>query len=197
MKTQGTLENITLDYLSRRTIVSFAVDAKPAEIEGYRDMQLDVSFDKHREKRSQDANRMYWACVGELAKVLRTSKDELHLIMLRRYGESDYLLIKKEALKGLKEHWRDVEIVGTGELNGETMVQVLCYYPSHTYNSKEFSILLDGVVSEMKEVGLQPPPSEEMQQAIRNMEKKENEKRDMETTRGIRGCMQRITDEVH
>ena len=50
---------------------------------------------------------------------------------------------------------------------------MLCYFGSSTYNSKEFSVLLDGVVSEMQELGLQPPPSGDMKRSIEALERKE------------------------
>ena len=53
-------------------------------------------------------------------------------------------------------------------------VQMLCYYGSSTYDSKEMSVLLDGVVSEMRGMGLTPPPTEDMRRVIREMEEREN-----------------------
>ena len=48
-------------------------------------------------------------------------------------------------------------------------------YGSHLYNSKEFSVLLDGIISDMKELGLQPPPSSEMQQSLMKWAKDHDE----------------------
>ena len=50
---------------------------------------------------------------------------------------------------------------------------MVCYFGSSTYNSKEFSDLLNGVVSEMEEMGLQPPPTREIVQALKALERKE------------------------
>jgi hypothetical protein len=52
---------------------------------------------------------------------------------------------------------------------------MLCYFGSSTYNSKEFSILLDGVISEMKEMGLDTPTDREFKRVIKQMEDRENE----------------------
>ena len=48
---------------------------------------------------------------------------------------------------------------------------MLCYFGSSTYDTKEFSVLLDGVISEMREIGLQPPPTEEMKRALETWQK--------------------------
>ena len=52
---------------------------------------------------------------------------------------------------------------------------MLCYFGSSTLDSKEFSVLLDGVISEMKEMGLETPTSKEMQRAIERWEKQRNQ----------------------
>jgi hypothetical protein len=48
--------------------------------------QLDVILKKHSDKRSLDANAYYWKLLGELAKALQTSNEELHNQLLDSYG---------------------------------------------------------------------------------------------------------------
>ena len=48
--------------------------------------RLNVEIKPYRAKRSNDANAMLWLLLQELAIVLNTSKDELYLLMLERYG---------------------------------------------------------------------------------------------------------------
>jgi hypothetical protein len=48
---------------------------------------------------------------------------------------------------------------------------MLCYFGSSTYDSKEFSILLNGVISEMEEMGLATPKSEEVERMLIQWEK--------------------------
>ena len=63
------------------------------------------------------------------------------------------------------------------------MVEVLCFYGSSTYTTEEFSRLLDGVVSDMKELGLTPPPSREMQAALEELRRQEEAQRKREGDR--------------
>ena len=163
MKTQGTLEHITLDYLSRRTIVSFAVDAKPAEIEGYRDMQLDVSFDKHREKRSQDANAYFHVLVGKIAEKLNTSNAEVKNRLIADYGEVNFLpdgsldwSVKPEAFdwtRSLETHYQPTDRYIMDK--GKKCIVYIVMRGSRTYNTKEMSRLIDGAVNEAKELGIE------------------------------------------
>ena len=125
---------------------------------------------EHREKRSKDANALLWACLGELAGALRSDKWTVYLQMLKRYGTYTYICVKPKAVEAVKKQWRECEEIGTINIDGQEAVQMLCYFGSSTYNSKEFSILLDGVISEMKEMGLDTPADRELNRAIKQME---------------------------
>ena len=157
-------------FRSEKVLLTFEVDARPEDAEVFRQYEdLDISFDKHRERRGNQANALLWACLGEIAAALRTDAWSVYLYMLERYGRYTTVLVKAEAVEGLQRVWRETRVVG--EQDG--MTEVLCYYGSSTYDSAEFSRLLDGVVSEMKELGLPPPPSREMQAALAELKRRE------------------------
>lgn len=129
---------------------------------------------EHKEKRSKDANALLWACLGELAEALRSDKWEVYLQMLKRYGKYTYICVKPHVVDAVKKQWRECEEIGHINIGGQDSVQMLCYFGSSTYDSKEFSVLLDGVISEMKEMGLDTPADKELERAIKRMEEKEN-----------------------
>lgn len=145
-----------------------------------RDQIFDI--DVHREKRSLTANGMLWACIGDIAKAMKPPLDkwEVYLMMLKRYGKYTYICVKPSAVETFKKTWRECEELGEIEINGSKAVQLLAYFGSSTYDSKEFSELLDGVISEMVQMGLQPPPSSEMRRLIEQMEKQEQRRREKE-----------------
>lgn len=45
--------------------------------------------------------------------------------------------------------------LGEVVINGQKAIQLQCYFGSHSYNSKEFSVLLNGVLDEAKELGIE------------------------------------------
>lgn len=126
---------------------------------------------EHRQKRSLNANALLWKCLGDISEALKTDKWQVYLQMLRRYGKYTYICVKPGVVDAVKKQWRECEEIGEIQIGGETAVQMLCYFGSSTYDSKEFSILLDGVISEMKEMGLETPMSTEMERAIELWEK--------------------------
>lgn len=171
----GIFKGVTTDWATGQHNITFSINEKSAlsEIEHIKDCEkLSISAEPYRKKRSLDANALLWKILGEMAAVLRTDKWDLYLLMLKRYGKYTHICVKPNAVEAMKAQWRECEVVGDIDINGKQAVQLLCYFGSSTYDSKEFSVLLDGVVSEMVEMGLQPPPSKDMQRAIEQWEKK-------------------------
>lgn len=180
MKTQGRLTGIQVPFRSEKAVISFEVTADPADVERYKDKELDITIVRHSKKRGLAANAMLWACLGEIAAAARTDNWSAYLYMLERYGKYSTVLIKAEALPDLRRVWRETRVVGERE---DGMVEVLCFYGSSTYTTEDFSRLLDGVVSDMKELGLTPPPSREMQAALEELERQEQAQRKREGDR--------------
>ena len=77
-----------------------------------------------------------------------------------------------QAVEAVKKQWRETQEVGEISINGTTAVQLLCYYGSSTYNTKEFSRLIDGTMEEMKQLGLQTPADEQIERSLKEWEKK-------------------------
>lgn len=109
-----------------------------------------------KKNRSLDANAALWKLLHELAIKLKTSKKELYKIVLQRYGVFDHVVVVPEAVERLKKMSRfgAIEVKGEVFVNNKKSVHVLCYYGSSTYDSKEFAHLLDGVINEAKEQGI-------------------------------------------
>lgn len=171
MEAQGALKGVARDLVTGRWMVTFEIHSLPSLDDISDGDTLDISAVRHRNKRSKNANALLWECLGRIASTLRTDKWSVYLQMLKRYGEYTYVCVRPKAVEMLKRQWRECEEIGTIDINGQVAVQMLCYYGSSTYDTKQFSVLLDGVISEMKEMGLDTPTSEQMKQALDAWEK--------------------------
>lgn len=173
METTGKLTGVTVDFMTRKLNVTFQIDSQP--IDDLNELQkcdfLDIVAKKHRKKRSLDANALLWVCLGKIAVALKTDKWDVYLMMLKRYGKYTYICVKENVVDAMKLQWRECEVVGDIEINGKKAVQMLCYFGSSTYDTAEFSHLLEGVISEMKEMGLETPTSEDMRRSLELWEK--------------------------
>jgi hypothetical protein len=177
----GKVLNITKDWESNQYQITFSVNEASAmnrigEIRNCEVLSIeatDYEKEKKNEQHSGRAMRMLWACLSDIAKAMRPPVDkwEVYLLMLKRYGKFTYICVKPNVVDAVKAQWRESEVIGEVDINGQKAVQMLCYFGCSTYDSKEFNILLDGVISEMKEMGLLPPPSRVMQKALDEWDK--------------------------
>jgi hypothetical protein len=179
MNFTGKLQNISRDWESGQYHITFTINEPSAinEVDNIKECEkLSIKAVKYRQKRSLDANALLWCCLGKIAGALQSDKWEIYLQMLKRYGKYTYICVKPNVVDAVKAQWRECEEIGRIDINGQEAVQMLCYFGSSTYNTKEFSVLLDGVISEMKEMGLEAPASEDMRRALEQWEKMQNEK---------------------
>lgn len=127
--------------------------------------ELDVEIKQHRKKRSLDSNAYAWLLIGKMADVLKTSKETLYIQMLREYGqrEKELISVVSDAVgvvtKALNGHCTEV---GVGTVNGKQFTHVAILRGSSTYDTKEMSIFIDGIVYEAKELGIETMTPKEL-----------------------------------
>ena len=167
MKFRGKLKSIHKELLSDNYIVSFEMEEGDLEqADKIKDRDLIITAEPFKDLRSGEANRLLWECIGKIAKFENKDKWEVYLNSLRKYGQYTYACIKPEALEAFKENWRECEEIGAIEINGQKAVQLLCYFGSSTYTTKEFAQLLDGVIQDLVDTGQDRPLSKEMKRAL-------------------------------
>lgn len=105
-----------------------------------------------KSKRSLTANAYYWSLLNQLASVMRMDNQECHFLMLIRYGQYEVVSIRSDV--NLHGYFKYYEVIGKGFVNGKEFTHYKIYKGSSQMDSKEFSILLDGVRSECEEVGI-------------------------------------------
>lgn len=179
MEWTGELKGIVRDWETNKFNITFSINESSVvnEIDMLKDSKLSIKAVKYRQKRSLDANGLLWHCLGEIASSLHADKWDIYLQMLKRYGKYTYICVKPNMVDSVKAQWRESEVIGEVNINGSEAVQMLCYFGSSTYNTKEFSVLLEGVISEMQEMGLVAPLSQDMKRALEEWERKtQNEK---------------------
>ncbi len=130
-----------------------------------KDIVYDVKIDKHREKRSLNANAYLWKLVTEIGNILNKSKEEVYLQMLIDYGQSEMVSILSEI--EVKGYFKYYKLAGTSILNGKEFNHYKIYKGSSEYDTKEMSILLNGVVQEAKNLGIKTKDDIELERLIK------------------------------
>ena len=157
MKFIGKLSDFNISYIDEKAKLIIETKEVDRIIEGYEALknieELDVEIKQHREKRSLNANSYMWALINEIANVNRTSKEEVYIEMLKRYGQSDIVSVLSEI--DVSNYFKYYSEAGTSNLNGKDFTHYRVYKGSSEYDTREMSILIDGVVSECKELGIE------------------------------------------
>ena len=122
---------------------------------------------KTSKKRSLDANSYYWVLVDKLSKALDISMPHCHNLMLRRYGTFKLfggqvmytvILDTDEASRDADEaeecHIKPTSEVREGK-DGLMYRTYILLKGSHEYNTTEFSNLVEGIVDECHQVGIE------------------------------------------
>lgn len=129
--------------------------------------QYTLIIQEKKKKRSLNANAYAWVLLDKLAAVLHIGKTELYRSYIKEIGgNSDVVCVIDKALDDLRKGW---EHNGLGWLT-ETMpskiagcTNVIVYYGSSTYDTAQMSRLIEMIVQDCKENGIETLTPAELQ----------------------------------
>ena len=145
------------------------ITGKPMDIIAFlattedKEQLYDLTLHKDVKPRSLTANNYFYALCTKVAEKLRISLNEVHNQMLSRYGYPEFVddkivyfilpdNIEVNKLEGVHlKATSKTQVLDNGDLNRVYIVM----RGSHTYNSVEMARLIDGVISEAKELGIE------------------------------------------
>lgn len=168
----GKIQGINIDIIDRKPVISVKVNEDITD--GLRKLveceNIDIVLKKHRNKRSLDANAYFHVLCGKIADVLEISKPRCKNILIGRYGQPELLENGAPAvLKSnipisfmLEQETLHCMPCGGKEENGVELTFYRVYRGSHTYDTKEMSVLIDGTVQEAKDIGVETMPPDEI-----------------------------------
>ena len=115
---------------------------------------------EYRKKRSLDANAYCWVLIGQLAAKLRITPLEVYREAIRAIGGNYYVTpIKNDAVPRYRQIWEAhglgwiCEEMGDSKLDGYT--NVISYSGSSEYDTRHMSRLIDLIVMECTEQGIE------------------------------------------
>lgn len=107
---------------------------------------------EYKQKRSLSANNYFWLLINEIANVTRQSKDEIHLQMLKEYGQNEVFSIRSDI--DVSRYLKYYEEIGKGKVNGKEFTHYRVFKGSSEMDSREMAILISGVVQEAEQLGI-------------------------------------------
>lgn len=132
------------------------------QFDGLKDKPLTITVKEYRAKRSLSQNAYLWVMLDKLAQAVNQSKEAVYKSFVKDYGVFEVLPIRNDAKDSFISKWSKnglgwfCEDLGESKLNGYT--KLIAYYGSSTYNTKEMTRLIDAVVYDCREQGIDTMP---------------------------------------
>ena len=105
----------------------------------------------YKEKRNKDQNAKYYKLLNQLSKKLKVGVEELHFNMLKNYSTRFEMLVPINTdIRGIEYYEKKSKIIK----NGKEFIVYHVYTPSHELKTDEFAILLDGLIQEAIQQGI-------------------------------------------
>ena len=155
------------DWQTGNVHITFTVNEAltGAQIDEIKDAdKLTVKATKYRKRRSLDSNAYAWVLIQKIAEAIGSDKWSVYLELLQKYSRAfTHVIVKKEAVEAMKTLYRTCVELGEITVNGKTGIQLQVYYGSSTFDSKQMSVFIDGIVSECRELEIETLPPEEIE----------------------------------
>lgn len=167
MQTTGIINDISIDFNTRKPKISLLLDTNELDIveELKNENKLNVELKKYKKKRSLDANAYMWVLVSKIQEKLNISKEDIYRDAIKNIGVYEVIPVKDEAVERFIEAWKHNGlgwVCETTKSKLEGFTNVIAYYGSSTYNTKEMSRLVDLIVQECKQLNIETMTPEQL-----------------------------------
>ena len=182
MDTAGKLINVVRDITTGKLNVTFQIEDEP--IEELNDLskldRLSIVIKQFRRKRSLDANSYFHVLCGKLADKLLISKTRCKNLLICRYGQQEFFDNGKEVIlksnipasEMLEQELIHCQAFGCEyDDDGTEYISYRVFRGSHTYDTKEMSILIEGTVQECKDFGVETMTPDEIARLLGKWQK--------------------------
>jgi len=147
---------VNFDFQNNRITVEFEVDFSEL-YDKFRDKWLNIEFKLWRPKRSGAANRYLWVLIDKLAKVQHITKDEVYRHEIKEIGGvSEVVRCNDKAVDRFCKQWESQGLGWQTEVLplGDGTSDIIVYYGSSTFDTEQMSQLIENVVFEAQQFGI-------------------------------------------
>lgn len=162
MKVECELFNIGYDFANKRTKFEFYCNGDiTAGLEQYMGKKLNVELNEWKKKRTLDANAYFHVLIQALANHYGTSMEEMKAIENLKYGtvarnvDGTKVGIKVPYGTDITQFYPYARKFGECIENDITFEKYLLYKETHNLDTKEMATLIDGVIQDCKEAGIE------------------------------------------
>ena len=168
------LRDLTINRDGTQNVTfTVASDFRPV-FDGLAGVEVDVEIKKHRAKRSLDSNGYAWVLIDKIAAATGIDKITVYQETIRNIGGvSDIVCAQDRAVEALRSGW---EAKGIGWITDtlpsklEGCTNIILYYGSSTYDTAQMARLIDRLVAEAKDLGIETMPPAEIERLRKEWE---------------------------
>ena len=130
---------------------------------------------EYKEKRSLDANAYAWVLLGKLQDKLHIPKEEIYRDAIKNIGSYEIIPIKNEAVEKFRQAWSKkglgwITETTKSKLDGYT--NVLAYYGSSIYDTKEMTRFIEQIIQECEQLDIETKSKAEIDSLLESWDKK-------------------------
>lgn len=159
----GKIVDSSIDFVSGKPKLTLSINEKQAFLQGFDDLnskeKLSIEIKPYREKRSLDANAYAWVLMDRLAAETRIRKEEIYREYIKNIGGcSDVVCVQNDAVDKLCSGWVRNGLgwqTDTFPSKIEGCTNVILYYGSSTFDTAQMSRLIDLIVQDCEEYGIE------------------------------------------
>ena len=161
----GEIESLTAIHGTGIVTIKISGNDNLNEIQALKDQNKAIELREHKNRRSLDANGYLWALLMKLEQKMDEPKEDIYRKYIREIGIAEVVPVKNEAVDRFCEAWHKN---GLGWLTDTTpsklegFTNVIAYYGSSSYNTKEMARLIDSVVEDCQEQGIETKSEAEL-----------------------------------
>jgi hypothetical protein len=148
---------LTGEYVLSLTVPSSVTTA----YDELKEKDLRVELKEWREKRSLDANAYFHVLVGKIAEKVGISAEQCKINMVLDYGtiarDEDGFKVGMMVNKGadINKMYKYAKPIGTRTVNGTEVDCYMVYEHTSLYDSAQMANLINGVIQEAQELGIE------------------------------------------
>lgn len=163
---------IGIDYKTNKSQITFLFDNKDIleQAEELKDKKLNVEVKKWYKKRSLNANAYLWVLIKKLSEKLSLSRIEIYKKHIYEAGTYQELQMPEEAMQKFSKTWSNNGLGWFCEksVNQYGEIVLTAYYGSSSYDTKEMKILIDSVIQDCKEQGIETMSPAEIESLLKS-----------------------------
>ena len=163
---KGTIKDLTFNRFGKSILTIETNTDLRGLVDRLNEKELDIEIKEHKEKRSKDANAYAWTLLNALSNVLNEDKVNLYREYVKNVGGNyQVVCIQNEAVDDLIKGWEHNGLgwltdTAESKLNGCT--NVLLYFGSSEFDTKQMSRLIDLIIQDCKDNGIETLTPEEL-----------------------------------